>query len=197
MKFLKYQLTKGKTRSVPVASEPSHRWSTNCAKTGKMSVTPFPEDPGCNTIYAMTKRSVELYGPNKCMGSRIFKGQYKGNPKVKEFGETVWLTYDEMGAQANKFGAALAANGLVAAPSTTNLKQLTKPCSIAIFENTCAQWQIAAQGAFTQSMIVTTIYATLGMSAVIDAVADCKIRAIVCNKRSVKELVENISKVRR
>ena len=90
---------------------------------------------------------------------------------------------------AHKFGAALRESGLVPAAETTNLKQLTTPCSVAIFENTSAEWMISAQGCFTQSMIVTTIYATLGMDAVIDAVKDCKIRAIVCNKINVGKLM--------
>lgn len=86
------------------------------------------------------------------------------------------------------FGSALVNHGLVAAKATTDLKELKTPCSLAIFENTCAEWQIAAQGAFTQSIIVTTIYATLGMDAVIDSVKDCNIAAILCNRRSVEKL---------
>jgi len=60
---------------------------------------------------------------------------------------------------------------------------------MAIFENTCAEWMVAAQGAFSQSIIVTTIYATLGMEAVSDAVQEGGIKAMVCNKRNVKSVV--------
>jgi len=52
---------------------------------------------------------------------------------------------------------------------------------------------ISAQGAFSQSIIVTTIYATLGTEAVIDAVNDGIINAIVCNKKSVSFLLSRIS----
>ena len=51
---------------------------------------------------------------------------------------------------------------------------------------------ISAQGAFTQSMIVTTIYATLGTEAVISAVNDGIISAILCNKSNVKMLMSRI-----
>jgi len=51
---------------------------------------------------------------------------------------------------------------------------------------------ISAQGCFTQSIIVTTIYATLGMDAVIDAVKDCGIRALVCNKKDVKKIMDKV-----
>jgi long-chain acyl-CoA synthetase len=38
-------------------------------------------------------------------------------------------------------------------------------------------------------MSVTTVYATLGIDAIIDSVNDGRIRAIVCNKKSVKILL--------
>jgi long-chain acyl-CoA synthetase len=40
-----------------------------------------------------------------------------------------------------------------------------------------------------QSISITTVYATLGIDAVIDSVNDGRIRAIVCNKKSVKILL--------
>ena len=73
--------------------------------------------------------------------------------------------------------------------SDTNVIHPTPRCS-SIFSS-----QIAAQGAFTQSIIVTTIYATLGMDAVIDAVQECKISAILCNKINVKILMERIKEM--
>jgi len=40
-----------------------------------------------------------------------------------------------------------------------------------------------------QSISVTTVYATLGIDAVVDSINDGRIRAIVCNKKSVKVLL--------
>ena len=51
---------------------------------------------------------------------------------------------------------------------------------------------VAAQGAFSQSIVVTTIYATLGMSAVVEAINDGVISAIVCNKINVEAIVGKI-----
>ncbi|GMH83283.1 hypothetical protein TL16_g09542 [Triparma laevis f. inornata] len=184
-----YQIGKGKTRSVPVNDEVSHRWNVKAAKNG-LAETPFE---GIHTIYALAKRSFETYPDVRCMGTREFLGQH--SVKQKHFGDTKWQTYAEVGVIANKFGAALRGAGMVPAPTTTTLKQLETPCSLAIFENTCAEWQIAAQGAFTQSMIVTTIYATLGIDAVIDAVQECKIRAMLCNKTSIKILMSRIKEM--
>ena len=49
-----------------------------------------------------------------------------------------------------------------------------------------------AVGAYSQSISVTTVYATLGIDAVIDSVNEGKIRAILCNKKSVKVLLGKI-----
>lgn len=48
---------------------------------------------------------------------------------------------------------------------------------------------ISAMGAFSQSIVVTTIYATLGMDAVVQAIQDGVISAIVCNKKDVKKVL--------
>ncbi|GMI05592.1 hypothetical protein TrRE_jg1059 [Triparma retinervis] len=193
VKFLLYQLGKNKVRSVPIGSTPSHRWATAAKEKGGFMTLPFPEEKGVDTIYKLSKRAFGKWGEKKCMGTRTYKGQK--SEKVKEFGETNWKTYEEVGVMANKFGAALRHKGLEPAPSTTNLKQLKTPCSLAIFENTCSEWMISAQGCFTQSIIVTTIYATLGMEAVIDAVKDCNIRALLCNKKDVKKIMDRIKEM--
>ncbi len=72
---------------------------------------------------------------------------------------------------------------------------MTTPCSLAIFENTCAEWITGAIGAFTQSIVVTTIYATLGMDAVVTAIQDGKISAILCNKKDVKKVLSKSADV--
>ena len=51
---------------------------------------------------------------------------------------------------------------------------------------------IACQGCFTQSVIVTTIYATLGMDAVVDAVNSCSIRALLCNKKDLAKVTDRL-----
>eukprot|EP00536_Pseudo-nitzschia_multiseries_P002171 jgi/Psemu1/322429/estExt_fgenesh1_pg.C_290001 len=131
-----------------------------------------------------------LHGPSLCMRKRKFIG-WKSK-KVKEFGpEITDLTYAEVGEKAYKFGAALAASGCVPSDPEATLEKVTKPCRIAIFENTCAEWMIAALGAFSQSVGVATVYATLGIDSVAEAVVDNTISAIVCNKTNVSYLVAN------
>lgn len=176
-------------RSVPVADDKAHRVDPRF----KEALASSPRE-GVETMYDLAKDAFERYADRPCMGQREFL-RWK-TPKVKEFGPDIkWLTYKEVGDEANKFGAALKKAGLVAAPSTTTLDKIKTPCSLAIFENTCPEWLISALGAFSQSVIVTTIYATLGMDAVVTAINDGAVKAIVCNKKSVKNLADQIKKL--
>lgn len=69
----------------------------------------------------------------KCMGTRKYLGMKSVKPPVKEFGETIWKTYEQVGEDVMKFGAALRSAGLVAAPKKATLDAITTPCSLAIF----------------------------------------------------------------
>ncbi len=176
-------------RTVPVADDESHRVDPRF----KNNLRCVPRE-GVNTLYDLAKDGFKRYADRHCVGSREFLG-WK-NPKVKNFGDNItWKTFAEVGEISHKFGAALRAAGLVPAPETTTLEKHKTPSSIAIFENTCAEWLIAALGAFSQSIIVTTVYSTLGFDAVVEAINDGSIAAIVANKINVKKLVENISKM--
>jgi len=184
---LKRLFTKDPLRSVPVASDESHR--VDPAYKGKLVSKPFPET---STLHEIASRAFRQYGPQKCMGTREYLGFHSTKPPVKKFGSVQWKTYEEVEKASFQFGAALRKQGLTSAPEVASLEAITKPCSIAIFENTCSEWMISALGSFSQSVIVTTIYATLGMDAVIDAVQDGVIPLIVCNKRNVGALLSKI-----
>lgn len=158
----------------------------------KLAVTPRE---GVGTLYDLVRDAFARYADRKCMGSRRFLG-WK-TPKIKEFDEGVdWLTYKEMGELAHQFGAALRAVGVEPAPTTTTLEQIKAPCRIAIFENTCAQWMIACMGAFTQGVTVTTVYATLGMDAVVEAIQDNSIPVLMCNKKDVARVVSKAKEMK-
>mmetsp|Transcript_18857 Transcript_18857/g.21605 ORF Transcript_18857/g.21605 Transcript_18857/m.21605 type:complete len:720 (+) Transcript_18857:102-2261(+) len=172
-------------RSVPVKDDESHR--VDPEYKGKLATTP---SENVATLYDLARESFTNNAPRQCMGTREFL-RWK-SPKVKHFGGIKWKTFEEVGALSHKFGAALRKENVVPAPNTTTLEQIKTSCSIAIFENTCAEWMISALGAFSQSVTVATIYATLGLDAVIGVVNECRISAIVCNKSNVKNLVDRI-----
>ena len=124
------------------------------------------------------------------MGQREFLGQH--TPKLKKFGRVSYRSYEQVGDASLKFGASLRAAGLVPSREKATLDQLTTSCTLAIFENTCPEWMIGALGAFSQSISVTTVYATLGIDAVIDSINDGRIRAVLCNKKNVTVLINKI-----
>lgn len=124
------------------------------------------------------------------MRTRQYLGMKSIKPPVKHFADEVTsFTYEEIGNKAMKFGSALRQVGLVPAVDKATLDAMTTPCSVAIFENTSYEWMVSAIGAFSQSIVVTTIYATLGMDAVVTAVQDGVISAMVCNKKDVTKVM--------
>jgi len=187
---LKRYLATEPLRSVPVGDDPSHR--VHPEYKGKLNSTPNSQ---CDTVYAMVKAAFNKYGTATCTSTRTYLGMHTIKPPVKKFGETTYKTFDTVNTESHKFGAALRKAGLISAPEVATLDALVTPCSIAIFENTCSEWIISALGAFSQSIVVTTIYATLGMDSVADAVQQGVIRAIVCNKRSVAAIVGRLGEM--
>jgi long-chain acyl-CoA synthetase len=171
-------------RSIPLGDDPSHRIHPIC-KDGLKS-TP---SSGATTLYEMVKATFDNHSDSIATRQREFLG-WK-SPKVKSFGPVLnELTYAQVGEKSFKFGAALRANGCVSSDPTTTLDKVKKPCRIAIFENTCPEWIMSALGAFSQSVGVATVYATLGIDSVVEAINDNCIPVIVCNKTNVKYLVE-------
>jgi long-chain acyl-CoA synthetase len=187
IKVIKKMTAATPVRSVPVADDPSHRVRTEFK--GNLVMQP---SNGASTLHEMAALSFKNHPNEVCMRKRVFLGWNDAKKKVKKFGpDLIELTYGQVGEQAYKFGAALCGiGGCVPSDSTTTLDKVKKPCRIAIFENTCPEWMISALGAFSQSIGVATVYATLGIDAVTEAVVDNSIPVIVCNKTNVKYLAE-------
>lgn len=185
---IKKIFTRETLRTVPVETDQAHR--VHPKYKNKLVVTPRE---GVYTLFDMTNDAFSRYAGRKCVASREFLG-WK-SPKVKHFGEVKWKSYEEVGVLSRKFGAALRKQGLVAAADTATLDEIATPCTVAIFENTCSEWLIAAIGAFSQSLTVTTIYATLGLEAVITAINDGSIPAIVCNRMNVEKILDRINEM--
>jgi len=187
LKVIQKMTAPAPVRSVPVADDPSHRVSPQFK--GKLATKP---SDGASTLHEIAAESFKSHPNRICMRKRKFLGWKDAKKKVKEFGHQVTeSTYAQVGEQVFKFGAALRdIGGCVPSDTTTTLEKVKKPCRIAIFENTCAEWMIAALGAFSQSIGVATVYATLGIDAVIEAIVDNTVPVIVCNKTNVKFLAE-------
>jgi len=168
-----------------------------------LTTTPYPKD-NLISIFDLVQRSVKEYSDRPCLGTRSFLGTQKFDPKKGQrfdpelFGDTQWVTYAQFGHRLKAFGAGLKAMGMVAQPDAENFETVADnkvPCSLTIYENTCADWQTAAHGCFSQSMVVTTVYATLGEQAVVDAVNELHSNTLLCNRKAVEKLAKHLSKM--
>ena len=174
-----------------IENDPSHRVAPQYKD--KLMTGPVLNQ-SVKTLYDVVNHSFERFESKTCMQKRKFLGMRSVNPAVKHFDEnTISYNYKEVGEKIHRFGAALRQEGLVPAPEVATLNAITTPCSLAIFENTCSEWMIGALGAFSQSIIVTTIYATLGLDATVTAIQDGSVSAILCNKKNVKKILSRSS----
>mmetsp|Transcript_22652 Transcript_22652/g.59021 ORF Transcript_22652/g.59021 Transcript_22652/m.59021 type:complete len:772 (+) Transcript_22652:1822-4137(+) len=137
----------------------------------------------------------------ECMGTRTFLGMYKGRkdrfPR-KVFGPPVWSTCKQTSERALGFGAGLRALGCEPLASEMNgaviesFVPIDGPSCVLVFEETCADWMTGVMGAMSQSIVVATSYATLGMGAVAEAINQTNSVAIICNYKDV----ERVSKLK-
>jgi len=182
---VKLALSPPPIRSVPVGDDPSNRVHPDFVKA--LATKP---QTNASTVYEIMRDSFENFSDEVCMKKRKYLGMK--SKKVKEFApDAIEFTYKQVGEMSMKFGAALRdKGGVVASPNTTTLDKNTTPSRMAIFENTCPEWMIACIGALSQSVSVVTVYATLGIDAVGEAINDNAITTIVCNRASVKTILE-------
>ncbi|KAF4708184.1 Long-chain-fatty-acid--CoA ligase 3, partial [Perkinsus olseni] len=132
----------------------------------------LPWAPSVRTLHDVFTLAVKSHPNSKCQGTRdLLRFVDMGQPLPgKEFGKTTWRTYRQVNRRVLAIGAGLRSLGNCPQPDhVTDVDALTGPISLVIFEDTCAEWITAALGAWSQSMIVTTIYGTLGPDAVAQA----------------------------
>lgn len=150
-----------------------------------------------HTIYDMTRVAVTSFGERTATISRKFvemkklKATDRFPSKVFDDTELKKITYNEFGEQIAYFGAGLRSVGLEPIPaldgSMEAFDKAKGPFIIVFFEDTCSQWTVGLQGAFTQSITVATCYATLGEDAVISAVNETGATVLFLNwKNSLK-----------
>ncbi|KAJ9448984.1 Long-chain-fatty-acid--CoA ligase 2 [Diplonema papillatum] len=159
------------------------------------SVTPTDGSHAAETLYALIILAHTKYADKKALGTRALLGTEveKGQRfPTRHFGLTSWMTFEDVGKMAHEFGSGLKELGLrpVHLKADETFNSITGPHSILLYEETCAEWLIAAQGAISQSVVVATWYATLGATSIVAAVNEGKTTTIVCNQKSVGPLLE-------
>ena len=159
---------------------------------------------GCKTVFHAVEDSAKRNADQLAALVRTYiktDVEFIDGKKVEKqvFGETKEYTFAQIWQSALSFGRGLKELGVESFKSGDNLEENLKsknpkPCSILIYEDTCLEWVITMQGAFSQSVVVATSYATLGISSVVEAVNEGKISTIVCNWNSVDKVIEECSK---
>eukprot|EP00929_Paragymnodinium_shiwhaense_P007243 TRINITY_DN11117_c0_g1_i1.p1 TRINITY_DN11117_c0_g1~~TRINITY_DN11117_c0_g1_i1.p1 ORF type:complete len:811 (+),score=220.80 TRINITY_DN11117_c0_g1_i1:97-2529(+) len=147
----------------------------------------------CQSIWDIAETAFEEYDEMLALGTRKFVGMdtSQPGPPKRVFDKTSWISYEDFGIRAKGFGSALRQVGLQpSAPLTPGDSPTYNNQSILIFEDTCAEWLTALVGASSQSVIVVTSYATLGPKAVCEAIQDCNVPLVVCNRSKVADLVK-------
>lgn len=118
-----------------------------------LKTSPFQD---CKTIADVFNRSATTYAESKCMGWRpVINVEVFGERKFERYklGGYQWQTYAQVKKRVDNFSAGLALLGM------------KKKHNIAIYADTKAEWQIAAQASFQRGFAVGTVYANLGSEA--------------------------------
>lgn len=147
--------------------------------------------PDCHTAHELVQRAFKKYSGRRAFGTRTFLGRHPHpteDRSLKMFGETNWIMYWELAALVEQFGEGLKALGLSPAPPLAELSESCGPHVILIYEETCAHWMAAALGAFSQSIVVATTYATLGVAALMEALVQTEARVMLCNIADVERV---------
>jgi len=157
-----------------------------------------PQD-GLTTGWDVLNNAFTNHTNKPCMGTREYLGEHTpegSKHPLKMFGETSWINYGEAHAMAMAFGRGLVKLGVQ--PSTSlsveEFEASNAPDTILLWEDTSKEWMTACAGAFSQSIVVATSYATLGALGAIEAINQCGCTTVVCNRSKVEELSKMASK---
>lgn len=134
------------------------------------------------TLDKVWKNSVAKYDNKLCLGTRQVFGveeecQFDGKVfKKLNLGPYEWMSYHEAYQTSTNFGRGL--RYLNQEPRTP----------IAIYAETRAEWILAALGAFSQSIIVSTVYTNLGDDAICHGFNETEVRVVVTSSSLLPKL---------
>lgn len=126
-----------------------------------------------DTVDKAWNNAVKLYDQKLCLGTRTVLGEEvekQSNGKVFKklnLGEYEWMNYKKAHEISTEFGRGL-----------RKLGQEPK-LPIAIYAETKAEWMMSALGAFSQSIIVSTLYTNLGDEAVCHGINETQVSVVI------------------
>lgn len=139
---------------------------------------------GCTTIPQLMRATFERYGSSPALGTRSLIKTVAKEVTVTVDGKAVtkthqipWMTdynfntFTELGQQISDFGA-----GLTRGTQTP----LEFGAHISIFAGTRPEWQVSAQAAFEQGLVVVTVYPSLGPEALSYSLNQTEASHLIC-----------------
>ena len=126
-----------------------------------------------DTVDKVWNNAVDLYDQKLCLGTRKVIGEEEEKQdngkmfKKLNLGEYEWINYQQAHKISTQFGSGLIRLG----------QQPKMP--IAIYAETKAEWMMSALGAFSQSIIVSTLYTNLGDDAVSHGINETQVSVVI------------------
>ncbi|EOD21444.1 long chain acyl-CoA synthetase [Emiliania huxleyi CCMP1516] len=153
---------------------------------------------GCHTAYEAFALAYSKFATNRAQGTRTLleakvESGYRFPTKARAmFGPTTWRTYAELGELAHAFGAGLRHLGIEPQPADAVSADHK---GALVYDETSADWMVAAHGCMSQDIVVATSYATLGVDSVAKAVKQGAVSVLVCNRKAVPALLKMVDQM--
>ncbi|CAI5531223.1 unnamed protein product [Closterium sp. Naga37s-1] len=123
-----------------------------------------------------------LLGTRKFLSRETVTNEEGKEIEKLEFGEYEWESYSKALDRAEAFGGGLRNVGH------------GRGEAVAIVAETRADFYLALQGAFQQSLVVVTVYASLGQEALVHALNETEVTTVICDHKQLEKLEEASSK---
>lgn len=170
---------KAKQRGVPaqVGGEPG--FAMRNVRSSSLVEVPWE---GATTMAALFEQSCKKHSRYRFLGTRkIVERDFVTGSDGRKFeklhlGEFQWETYGQIFERVCNF-----ASGLIQLGHDPDTR-------IAIFSDTRAEWFIAFEACFRQSVTVVTIYASLGDDALIHSLNETKVSTLICDSKLLKKV---------
>ncbi|KAL5076122.1 hypothetical protein RYX36_015106 [Vicia faba] len=170
---------RAKTRGVPVEVSGESGYAVRNARYSELVQVPWE---GALTVAHLFEQSCNKHAHNKFLGTRkLIEKEFVTSSDGRKFekvhlGEYEWETYAQVFARVSSF-----ASGLLKLGHNIDSR-------VAIFSDTRAEWLIALQGCFRQSITVVTIYASLGEDALIHSLNETQVSTLICDVKLLNKL---------
>ncbi|CAI5514911.1 unnamed protein product [Closterium sp. Naga37s-1] len=123
-----------------------------------------------------------LLGTRKFLSRETVTNEEGKEIEKLEFGEYEWESYSRALDRAEAFGGGLRNVGH------------GRGEAVAIVAETRADFYLALQGAFQQSLVVVMVYASLGQEALVHALNETEVTTVICDHKQLEKLEEASSK---